>query len=162
MTLRSATDVSNISDPKLRKRQVLFKKKKKKKKEKKERDKNKRNKNLKKYYAHLFHSITRYKKGRRRTEKWGGVVAVEYCREEDCGNISKIPGTMVVAASLGLRRKQKERKKKIKEKKNKKKKNEFSARHAAACLVCMYNKNKMQIVFIFLFFLWWFAYFYVI
>lgn len=33
------------------------------------------------------------------------AVAVEYCREEDCGNISKIPRTMVVAASLDLRRK---------------------------------------------------------
>lgn len=33
------------------------------------------------------------------------AVAVEYCREEDCGNISKIPRTMVVTASLGLRRK---------------------------------------------------------
>jgi hypothetical protein len=33
------------------------------------------------------------------------AVAVEYCRMEDCGNISKIPRTMIVAASLGLRRK---------------------------------------------------------
>lgn len=31
-------------------------------------------------------------------------MVAEYCREEDCGNISKIPRTMVVAASFGLRR----------------------------------------------------------
>lgn len=54
-------------------------------------------------------SITRGKKvGRERGKGGGGrivTVTVEYCREEDCGNISKIPRTMVVAASLVLRRK---------------------------------------------------------
>jgi len=53
-------------------------------------------------------SITRSKGVGEEREKGGEdhtAMAVEYCRKEDCGNISKIPRTMIVAASLGLRRK---------------------------------------------------------
>jgi len=51
-------------------------------------------------------SITRGKKVRRERKKgWIVTMAVEYCREEDCDNISKIPRTMIMAVSLGLRRK---------------------------------------------------------